>query len=141
MLHFTPYLHFNGNTEEVINYYKSILGGEITIMGRYKDIPGGEKMPPELQDKIIHASLVINERLTIMATDALEAMDRHLVEGNNFHICIHTESEPETNKLFEKLSKDGSIEMPLNKTFWGAYFGMCKDKYGIQWMFNYSYDR
>lgn len=138
MLNSSPYLHFNGKAEEAMNFYKSILGGVFTIAQKFKDTPGGEKMSsPQHQERFIHISLQISPALTIMASDTLESGDQELVTGTNFHICIHTESEVETEKLFEGLSKNGRILMPLNKTFWGAYFGMCRDKFGVQWMFNY----
>lgn len=76
-----------------------------------------------------------------MATDALESMGQKLSFGNNFYLCINTESEEETDKLFNGLSKDGKVEMPLQKTFWNAYFGMILDKFGIKWMVNYDYNQ
>lgn len=141
MLGTNPYLHFMGNTGEAMAFYKSVLGGEFTIYSRFKDVPGGEKMSPEDQEKIIHISLTIGKGVTIMATDCLESMEQKLVFGNNFHICLQTESESESDKVFEGLSKGGKIEMPMNKTFWGSYFGMCMDKFGVNWMINYSYSQ
>jgi len=135
-----PYLHFNGTAEEAMNFYKLILGGEFLIFQRYKDVPGAEKMPAQDQERFIHISLQVSLNITIMASDSLGSGE-DLQAGNNFHICLHTDSEAETEKLFEGLSKNGRIEMPLNKTFWGAYFGMCRDKFGIQWMLNYSADQ
>jgi len=73
-----------------------------------------------------------------MATDTLESMGQTLTIGNNFYININTESEAETDKFFNGLAAGGKIEMPLNKTFWGAYCGMCRDKFGIQWMINFD---
>ena len=138
MLTITPYLHFMGNTEEVMNFYKSVLGGEFTIIGRFKDVPGGEKMSPEDQQKLMHISLTLPNGGVIMATDILESMEQKLVNGNNIHLCLHTKSEAEAEKFFNALATGGKIHMPLNKTFWGAYFGMCTDKYNIQWMISYN---
>jgi PhnB protein len=132
-----PYLHFMGNTEDAMNFYKSVFGGEFIALQRFKDVPGSEKMGAASQDKIIHASLPAGKLNTIMATDTLDSMEP-LVSGNNFHLCVHTDSEAETDKIFNALSKGGKIEMPLNKTFWGAYFGMCVDKYGIPWMISFN---
>ena len=137
MRNITPYLHFNGTAEAALTFYKSVLGGTFTIFQRFKDVPGGEKMPVEEQERVIHISLQISPDITIMASDSLGTADP-LQQGNNFHICLHTSSEPETDKLFDALSKNGRIEMPLNKTFWGAYFGMLRDKFGIQWMLSYT---
>jgi PhnB protein len=137
MISANPYLHFMGNTAEAMNFYKSIFGGEFITFARFKDVPGGEKMSPEEQEMIIHASLPLGKTV-LMATDMLESMEHKIIEGNNFHICINTESEDEADKLFEKLARDGVIEMAMNKTFWGAYFGMCRDRFNVRWMISYS---
>lgn len=141
MLNINAYLHFMGRTEEAMNFYKSILGGEFTIFGRFGDIPGGENMNPEDQKKIMHISLTTKNGTVIMATDSLESMGQQVSFGNNVHLCIQAESETEVDKLFAALSVGGKVEMPVNKTFWGAYFGMCQDKYGVQWMINYTYNQ
>jgi len=133
------YLHFDGNSEQALSFYKSIFGGDFIAMQRYKDVPGSEKMSTEDQEKIIHGSLKITQGTTLMVSDMFSKEDGELKFGNNFHICIQMESEKEADRIFDALSKDGRIEMPMNKTFWGAYFGMCQDKYGILWMINYAY--
>jgi len=127
-----------GNTEEAMNFYKSVFGGEFTLFQKFKDVPGSEKMSAEEQQKIIHISLTISKDITIMATDALESMGQKLIFGNNYHIHLEMESEAEADKLFPALSAGGKVEMPLNKTFWGAYFGMCVDKFGVAWMLNHT---
>jgi PhnB protein len=141
MLNINAYLHFMGKTEEAMNFYKSILGGEFTIFGRFRDVPGGENMNLEDQKKIMHISLTTKNGTVIMATDSLESMGQQVNFGNNVHLCIQAESETEVDKLFAALSAGGKVEMPVNKTFWGAYFGMCQDKYGVQWMINYTYNQ
>jgi PhnB protein len=141
MLSFNPYLNFMGNTEEAMNFYKTVLGGQFTLFQRYGDIPGGDKMPADDQQKINHISLTLPNGLTLMATDLLASMGQQLAKGNNFYICVNAESEKEVDRLFKGLSEGGKIEMPVNRTFWGAYFGMCADKFGIQWMLNYTYTK
>ena len=141
MLNINAYLHFMGKTEEAMNFYKSILGGEFTIFGRFRDVPGAENMNPEDQKKIMHISLTTKNGTVIMATDSLESMGQQVSFGNNVHLCIQAESETEVDKLFAALVAGGKMEMPVNKTFWGAYFGMCQDKYGVQWMINYTYNQ
>ena len=138
MLDFNPYLHFMGNTEQAMKFYKGVFGGEFIIFARFRDVPGSEKMPEENLDKIIHISLHIGNGHTLMATDSLESMGQKLTAGNNLHICVQAESEQEAERLFNELSEDGEVEMPMNKTFFAAYFGMCRDKFGIQWMINYA---
>lgn len=132
------YLNFKGTTEEAFNFYKSVFGGEFSALQRFKDTPEAGKLPAHEQDKIMHVSLPIGQGILLMATDALESMGQTLTIGNNFHISITAESEEEANMLFDKLSADGNVYMPLEKAFWGEYFGMLTDKFGVQWMVSYA---
>jgi PhnB protein len=138
MLSTDIYLHFSGNCKEAFTFYKSIFGGDFLSEQRYKDVPGGEKMSPEDQEKIIHIALKISPHTTLMATDSPSNDKNSLHPGNNFHICLQAEDKKEADKLFLLLSKNGKIEMPMNKTFWGGYFGMCQDKFGIFWMISFT---
>jgi PhnB protein len=133
-----PYLHFMGQAEEAMKFYKSVMGGQFSIFQRFKDIPGGEKLPEEDQDKMLHISLVVNKGVTIMCSDSVKPMGHDIHLGNHIHICLQAESEKEVDQLFEGLSENGHVEMPPNKTFWGAYFAMCVDKFGVGWMVNYA---
>ena len=137
MLNTNPYLHFMGDAEEAMNFYKSLFGGEFTIFQRYKEVPGGEKMPADAQEKIIHISLTTPKGVIIMASDSVSHLVDGLTFGDNYHICVHAETEEEVDRLFAGLSKKGKVDMPPNKTFWGAYFAMCRDSFGVQWMLNY----
>ena len=135
-----PYLNFNGNTEEAFNFYKSVFGGEfIGGINRFKDTPESDKIPANEKDKVMHVALPIGKGNTLMATDALESMGHKITTGNNIHLSLEAENKEEAEKLFNGLSKGGQIIMPLADAFWGAYFGMLKDKFGIQWMVNYTY--
>ena len=135
------YLNFNRNTEEAFNFYKSVFGGEFTGggIGRYKDIPQSEGMPP-LKDSdknlIMHIELPISGGHVLMGSDAPESMGFKLNFGNNMHINIDPDSRAETKRLYKALSAGGKITMELQEMFWGAYFGSCTDKFGVQWMFN-----
>jgi len=133
------YFNFLGNSEEAMNFYKSVFGGEFTIFTRFKDLPGSEKIPAHEQNKLMHVSLTTRGGTIIMATDLLESMEQKCEPGNCVNLCIQADSEEEVDKLFKDLSKGGKVDMPINKTFWGAYFGMCKDKFGVSWMINYVY--
>jgi PhnB protein len=139
MATFNPYLNFNGNTEEAFNFYKSVFGGEFSALTRNDSIPAEYPVPESDKNKIMHIALPLGNETVLMGTDTLESMGQHLVAGNNFSITITTESEAEAEKLFKSLSVDGQVTMPLEKAFWGAYFGMLTDKFGIQWMLNYDY--
>ena len=132
------YLHFNGDCEKAMNFYKSIFGGDFISVQRYSQIPGSEKMNEEDKEKMIHMSLKISESCTLMGSDVVTNMVDRVSFGNNYHICLQSSSEREPDKVFPALSQSGVIEMPMNKTFWGAYFGMCIDRFGVQWMINYT---
>jgi len=133
------YLNFNGNTEEVFNFYKDAFRGEFTTLQRFGETPGCEEMPLTEKDKIMHVALPIGGNV-LMGTDVPESRGK-VNHGTGMSISINTESEQETRDLFEKLSKGGHVEMPLDKMFWGALFGMFTDKFGIQWMVNYDYNQ
>ncbi|GGH56766.1 PhnB protein [Filimonas zeae] len=140
MASINPYLNFPGNTEEAFNFYKSVFGGEFITLQRFGKMPGcdGGEVSAADQEKIMHIALPIGGNV-LMGTDALESMGQQLADGNNFSISVNADSEAEADKLFAALSAGGSIQMPLEKAFWGAYFGALKDKFGIQWMINYDY--
>jgi len=136
-----PYLNFKGNTEEAFNFYKSVFGGEFITLQRFKDTPEADRVKPADREKIMHISLPIGKGNILMATDALESMGHPLTVGNNFSLSISADSEKEADKFFNGLSAGGRITVPLAKAFWGAYFGMLIDKFGIQWMVNYDYNQ
>ncbi|MFB9845152.1 VOC family protein [Mucilaginibacter ginsenosidivorans] len=132
------YLNFSGNTEEAFNFYKSVFGTEFSALVRFKDGPGGDKMSPENADKIMHIALPVGNGNLLMATDMIESMGQILKTGNNFSLSITPGSEEEALKFFNGLSEGGTIEAPFKKEFWGAYFGMFLDKFGVRWMINYD---
>jgi PhnB protein len=133
-----PYLNFNGNTEEAFNFYKAVFGGEFLAVMRFKDNPACGKITEADEDRIMHIALPIGNGNALMGTDALESMGQKLTLGNNFYICLSPDSKEEADKLFNGLSDGGKIEMPLQDMFWGAYYGSFTDKFGVQWMVNYS---
>ena len=128
------YLNFPGNTEEAFNFYKSVFGGEFTFLQRFSETAEGGNLPEADREKIMHISLPIGEGAVLMATDALESMGQKLTVGNNVYICLTADNEAEADKLFNGLSEGGKIEMPMEKTFWGSYFGSFADQFGICWM-------
>ena len=137
MAKLNPYLNFNGKTEEAFNFYKSVLGGEFLMLQRFRDTPFGDKMPEDDKDKVMHVALPIGENI-LMGTDTIESIGQQLTSGNNFSLSLETESMEEADRLFNALSQGGRVEMPLQKTFWDAYYGMFTDKFGIQWMINHD---
>ena len=135
-----PYLTFKGNCEEAFNFYLSVFGGEFRHVGRFNEMPADPNFPVAEVDKekIMHISLPISEETVLMGSDVLESNAANIMMGTNFSVSINLNSETEADRLFNKLSAEGKISMPLNKTFWGSYFGMFTDKFGIQWMINCS---
>ena len=133
-----PYLNFLGNTEEAFNFYKSVFGGEFAMLQRFKDSPESDKVPANEKDMIMHIALPIGKANVLMATDALESMGHKLTMGDNISLSVSADSKEEADQLFNGLSAEGIIQMPLQDMFWGSYFGMCKDKFGIQWMMSFD---
>jgi PhnB protein len=134
------YLTFAGNTEQAFNFYKSAFGGEFSAVVRFRDMPmEGVDISAQDQDKILHIGLPIGKDCVLMASDALEVMGQTLVQGNNVHISVHPDTKEEADRLFGALSAGGKIEMPIADQAWGDYYGSFTDKFGVQWMVNYSY--
>jgi len=138
MVTINPYLNFDGTAEEAFNFYKSVFGGEFLFVQRFKDTSEGGKLSAAEKEKLMHISLPIGKGNILMATDALESMGHPLKVGNNFFLSVETESKAEAEKIYTGLSAGGNAEMPLQDTFWGAYFGMLTDKFGIHWMVSFT---
>ncbi len=136
----STYLNFARNTEEVFNFYKSVFGSEfVSPISRFGDIPPQDGMPPLAEaDKnlVMHVALPIVGGHLLMGTDAPETMGFKVTFGNNVYINVQPDTRLETKKLFDALSAGGKVEMELQDMFWGDYFGSCKDKFGVLWMFN-----
>ena len=135
-----PYLTFDGTCEEAFNFYKSVFGGEFTYLSKFGEMPPQEGMPPlseEHKNRIMHVSLRISPNTILMASDFIPGTHQQIV-GNNISISIDTKSKAEAAEIFNGLSVGGNITMPLAETFWGAYFAMWTDKFGIHWMVNYD---
>jgi PhnB protein len=130
----TTSLFFNGNAEEVLEYYRSALGGEVEIR-QFAGTPAAEFVPPEWAGKVIYGML----RSPLGNVAAMDTPpDRAVEPGGSFGISIETQNEAQAEDVFSKLSAGGEATMPLEKTFWAKKFGMCTDKFGITWMVNYG---
>jgi PhnB protein len=133
-----PYINFNGNAEEAFNFYKSVFGGEFANVMRFKDMASAEFPVSEKEaNKIMHIALPIGKNV-LMANDVPEMLGRTNENENRSKISISAESREEADKLFNGLSAGGQVEMPIADSFWGSYFGMFRDKYGIEWMVDYD---
>ena len=129
MAKLNPYLNFNGNTEEAMNFYKGIFGGDLQLM-LAGDSPAKDQMPPELHDQVMHSHLK-SSTIEIMGSDMAPVQP---VEGNTVYLALICESEDELNEFYNKLSEGGKVEQPLTKAFFG-WFGSLEDKFGKHWMF------
>ena len=139
MAQINPYIHFNGNAEEAFTFYKSVFGGEFAMISRFKDVSFPEFPVSEHEaDKIMHVALPIGRCSMLMGSDTPEFMGKHNENENRSKISISTESKEEADQLFIGLSAGGKIEMPIADSPWGSYFGMFRDKYGIEWMVDFD---
>jgi PhnB protein len=128
-----PYLSYDGNCREVMNFYNECLGGELT-MQTVRESPIADKCPASMQDSVMHSSITKNATVLILGSDLHR---EKLVEGNTTTLCVACDSEDELNACFEKLSAGGKVIDPLQVAFWGDTFGVLHDKFGRQWMFVY----
>jgi PhnB protein len=136
----STYLNFPRNTEEAFIFYKSVFGGEfVGGINRMGEAPAGSGQPPlseEDKNLVMHIALPILGGHILMGTDAPESMGFKVNMGNNMYINLEPDTREEAEKLFAAISAGGKVEMPLQKMFWGAYYGSCTDKFGVQWMVN-----
>lgn len=129
-----PYLNFDGQTAEAMKFYQSMLGGELT-MQTFAEAGMADK--PEIAERVMHADLK-NEAVSFMASDTHPDHSQPLAMGNNVHLSMVGSEEAKLTQYFNKLAEGGTIDMPLEKQFWGDVFGMLTDKFGIHWMVNIS---
>lgn len=135
------YLTFQGNCREAFEFYRSVFGGEFPYVGTFGEMPPQEGMPPipdDMKDQIMHMSLPISKETVLMGSDTGEGWGPDFKQGNNFSISITTDSKEKADNFFAKLSEGGQVTMAMEATFWGDYFGMFTDKFGINWMVSFN---
>lgn len=134
------YLTFNGDCEEAFNFYRSVFGGEFPMLSRFSELPpdAGSPIAEEDADKVMHVSLPISKETMLMGSDTGGEWAANYKQGNNFSISITAVSKEEADRFFEQLSEGGQVTMPMDSTFWGDYFGMFTDKFGINWMVSFN---
>lgn len=142
MARVSTYLNFPRSTEQAFLFYRSVFGGDFTTpLHRFGDIPAAPGQPAMAEadrNLVMHVELAILGGHVLMGTDAPESMGFTVRPGNNVYINLEPDTRGETERLFQALSVNGQIEMPLQDMFWGAYYGNLTDQFGIQWMFNCS---
>lgn len=133
-----PYINFNGNAEEAFTFYKSVFGGEFTTVVRFKDMESPEfQVAQNEANNIMHIALPIGQNV-LMGNDVPEFMGRTNENENRSKISINCKNKEEADRIFNGLSVGGKIEFPMDESPWGSYFGMFRDKYGIEWMVDFN---
>jgi PhnB protein len=137
MARVSTYLNFPRCTEEAFLFYQSVFGGEFTGgINRFSQVPGIENLSDADKNLVMHIELPLLGDHVLMGTDASESMGFKVMMGTNMHLNIEPDTRAETEKYFKALSQGGTITAPLQEMFWGAYYGSCTDKFGVQWMVN-----
>ena len=134
------YLNFDGKAEEAFRFYAKVLGGKLTEIHRFGSMPqeGGFDLTSEQKNLVMHVGLELPDGQMLMASDMIEGLGPKRVEGNNFSISVHPDSKPEADRIFNALTEGGIVTMPIADQFWGDYFGGVTDRFGTNWMVNYS---
>ena len=132
----STYLTFDGNCREAFEFYRSVFGGRFTTLQTFADGPPDMQVPEASRDRIMHASLPVGTSV-LMGSDRVEGFGPPFVAGNNFSIALAPQSRAQCDEWFAALSAGGSVAMPLAETFWGAYYGLLTDRFGVNWMVNY----
>jgi PhnB protein len=139
MANINPHIHFNGNTQEAFEFYKSVFGGDFTRITRFKDLSTkGFQFPEEELNKIMHIALPISNGSALMGSDVPNILGTVNENENRSKITISADSKEEADRLFKGLSAGGTIECEIGNSPWGSYFGSFRDKYGIEWMIDFS---
>ncbi len=135
-----PYLNFENKTEEAFRFYETALGGQLTEIHRFGSMPqrSGFELTAEQSALVMHVGLELPDGQMIMGSDRITGMGPERVEGNNLSISVHPGSQLEADRIFNALAQGGTITMPIANQFWGDYFGGLTDRFGINWMVNYS---
>ncbi len=137
-----PWINFNGNAQEAFDFYKSVFGGEFAKVVRFKDIASAEFTIAEKEEnKIMYISLPIGTATQLIANDVPEVLGQVNEKENRSKILVNTESKEEVDRLFHGLSAGGEVEGSMGDSPWGSYAGMFRDKYGIEWIIEFSPDK
>ena len=136
------YLYFNGQCEEAFELYSSVFNKDCKYVGRYKDVPQAarQNFPDCEDDHIMHIALPISEETILMGSDLIDNSRKEKNIYNNFSLYVSTDSKEEADRIFKLLSKEGDIKLPMSDQFWGSYYGICMDKFGVNWKISFAPD-
>jgi PhnB protein len=131
----SPWINFNGNAQEAFNFYKSVFGGEFTNIVHFKDVANAEfPVAQKDADKIMQIVLPISGNNVLIGNDVPEFMGKVNENENRSKIHVALDSKEEAERVFNGLSVDGQVEVGMSDSPWGTYFGMFRDKFGIEWV-------
>ena len=131
------YLTFDGNCREAFEFYKSVFGGEFSSVSTFGEMPpqkDAKPLPDAEKNRIMHISLPISKETALMGSDTGGEWALSFKQGNNFSISVNADTKEDADRIYNALSSGGQATMPMDNTFWGSYFGMLTDKFGINWM-------
>lgn len=128
------YVNFPGTTREALEFYQTVFNTKITMIQTFGEATFMPNVPEAAKSKIVHAQLPITEAVHLMASDTVEGFGPPVTYGNQFQIALVADNKVEADRVFAMLSTGGRVAMPLANAPWGAYFGMCVDRFGVQWM-------
>jgi PhnB protein len=128
------YLNFPGTAKAAFQFYETVFGTKIVMLQTFGETSFMPNVPEAAKDKIMHAQLPITEAVHLMASDVVEGLSPPVTFGNNFHVSVVANDKAEADRVFAALSASGTVHMPLANAPWGPYFGMCADRFGINWM-------
>jgi PhnB protein len=131
-----PYLHYNGNCEEALNFYVTAIGAKIDVIMHVEGSPAAEHMPPSMAKKVLHGQISVDGEV-IMASDA---PPDYFEKMQGMSVALQIKDAAEGAKVFAALSEGGTVKMPFGATFWSKGFGMCVDKFGAPWMVNCAFE-
>jgi PhnB protein len=135
------YINFDGNCEQAFDFYKEVFGGKFSWKGKFKEMPvqdGSQPVSGPMGERIMHVALPISKETALMGSDTMPGMGPPFVFGNNFTISVDAGTRAQADRYFHKLSYEGKVNMPMADQFWGAYWGTCTDKFGVNWMISFS---
>jgi PhnB protein len=135
---FHPHLIFSGQAEAAFAFYRSVFGGAFSTVSRYADSPFADRVPEAERQLILHIALPLANGTILMGGDTAPSMGHPVRAGTAVQVYIPTESEAETTRLFTALADGGTVTLPVQHTFWGAFFGMCSDRFQVPWMLGYA---
>ena len=128
----STYLTFNGNCREAFEFYRSVFGTEVVVLSTFAEAPEDMDVPDADRDKVMHVTLPIGSSV-LMGSDK-DPAGPPIVVGSNFSISVETKGRKESDDVIGKLAAGGTVSMPMQETFWGSYFGLCTDQFGVNWM-------